>query len=207
MKFVSFIIQVLLISLSGVMAPGPVTAATIGKGYKSPHAGALVSIGHGIIEIPLIILIFFGFANIFKNQYIKPVTALFGGIFLIYLSINIFIETKKISIKSENYKNSSLLAGIVLSATNPYFFIWWITAGAAMVIQSMEFGLAGLFTFILAHLMCDFIWLYFLSAFSYKSGKIFGKKYQKALLFVCALLLFIFSIKFIFDGISSFKFY
>jgi len=31
------------------MAPGPITAMTLSKGAKSPHAGAIIALGHGIV--------------------------------------------------------------------------------------------------------------------------------------------------------------
>jgi len=50
-----FLLEAALISLSGVLAPGPMTAVTVGEGTRSPHAGAWIAVGHGIIEIPLMI--------------------------------------------------------------------------------------------------------------------------------------------------------
>jgi threonine/homoserine/homoserine lactone efflux protein len=44
----AFLLEAVLISLSGVIAPGPVTAVTVSKGTKSPHAGAIIALGHGI---------------------------------------------------------------------------------------------------------------------------------------------------------------
>ena len=52
-----FLIQAVVISLSGVMMPGAVTAATLASGMRNKHAGALVAVGHGIVELPLIIVI------------------------------------------------------------------------------------------------------------------------------------------------------
>ena len=57
MVLLLFLGQVVVISLSGVMAPGPVTAAAIGMGARSRYAGMLLAIGHGIVEFPLMILI------------------------------------------------------------------------------------------------------------------------------------------------------
>ena len=45
---------VILTSLSGVMAPGPMFAVTLAKSLKSPWAGLLVSLGHAVIEVPLL---------------------------------------------------------------------------------------------------------------------------------------------------------
>ena len=85
----AFLVDTVLISLSGVMAPGPVTAVTVGKGSESPHAGALVAIGHGIVEFPLIALIFLGFGRLFNMLYVKTAIALVGGALLIYMGIGI----------------------------------------------------------------------------------------------------------------------
>ena len=64
MPLLTFLLEAVLVSLSGVMAPGPITAVTIGKGSDSPHAGALVAVGHGIVEFPLMIAIFYGFGRV-----------------------------------------------------------------------------------------------------------------------------------------------
>ena len=55
-----FLLTVAVISLSGVMMPGPMFAITVAKSYKSASAGSLVAIGHGIIKISLMILIYIG---------------------------------------------------------------------------------------------------------------------------------------------------
>jgi threonine/homoserine/homoserine lactone efflux protein len=62
-SFGLFLLSVIGISLSGVMAPGPLTAATITKGYNDKYAGVFIALGHGIIELPLMVVIYFGFAS------------------------------------------------------------------------------------------------------------------------------------------------
>ena len=54
-----FFASVALISMSGVLMPGPLFAVTIEKAAKSKTAGALIAVGHGIVEFPLMFLIFF----------------------------------------------------------------------------------------------------------------------------------------------------
>lgn len=69
--FYFFLLSVVFISLSGVMMPGPLFAVTIAKGLKERSAGVLVSFGHGIIEFPLMLLIYFGFAQFFVSSLIQ----------------------------------------------------------------------------------------------------------------------------------------
>jgi threonine/homoserine/homoserine lactone efflux protein len=201
----SFLMEVTIISLSGVMAPGPMTAVTIGKGNKSPHAGVKIAMGHGIIEFPLMLLVFFGFGFLFKINYVKPAIAFIGGLLLLYMGINMIqnIKAEQNSLNNNN-NSSSLKAGIFLSAGNPYFLIWWATVGATIVLRSVEFGILGFVLFAIIHWSCDFIWLYILSSLSYKGSQFFGKNFQKISYIICAVLLIFFSFKFIIDAVLTF---
>ena len=76
-----FLFQAMIISLSGVMAPGPITAATIAAGTKSRHSGALIAVGHGIVEFPLMFLILAGIGIIFESPLQKPLSALSADYF------------------------------------------------------------------------------------------------------------------------------
>ena len=60
MELVLFLGKVIMISLSGVMAPGPVTAVVIASGARNRYAGILMALGHGIVEFPLMIVIVLG---------------------------------------------------------------------------------------------------------------------------------------------------
>jgi len=67
-----FLLSAAAISLSGVMLPGPLTAVTIAKGYRNQNAGSLIALGHAIIEIPLMALVYFGFAQLLTGDADRP---------------------------------------------------------------------------------------------------------------------------------------
>ena len=79
-----FLIQTVIISLTGVMAPGPMTAAAVGTGTRSPHAGILIAVGHGIVEFPLMIFVYYGLGHVLSIAYVKAAIFTFGGIFLLF---------------------------------------------------------------------------------------------------------------------------
>ena len=200
----AFLIEAVLISLSGVMAPGPITAVTVSKGTKSPHAGAIIALGHGIVEIPLMILILYGFGEILKIAYIKAIIGLLGGLFLLKMGLNLLQGIKQAKINSSNNPHSPLMAGIILSLANPYFLIWWATIGSILIFRSITFGLFGFVIFMILHWSCDFFWCYFLSALSFKGGQFFGKRLQQVLFAICGVFLLFFSAKFIYDAMKIF---
>ncbi|MBA7569339.1 hypothetical protein ES708_11078 [subsurface metagenome] len=196
----TFLLEAVLISLSGVMAPGPITAVTVSKGTKSPHAGAIIALGHGIVEIPLMILILYGFDEILKILYIKAIIGLLGGLFLLKMGLGLLKGIKLAKIDSSNDSHSPLMAGIILSLANPYFLIWWATIGSILIFRSITFGLLGFAIFMVLHWSCDFFWCYFLSALSFKGGQFFGKRLQQVLFLICGVFLLFFSSKFIYDA-------
>ena len=196
----AFLLEAILISLSGVIAPGPVTAVTVSKGTKSPHAGAIVALGHGMVEIPLMILILYGFGDILKITYVKAIIGSLGGLFLLKMGLDLLKGIKQAKIDSANGPNSPLRAGIILTLANPYFLIWMATIGSILIFRSYAFGLLGFTMFMIGHWLCDFLWLYFLSALSFKGGQFFGKKLQQVLFAICGVFLLFFSAKFIYDA-------
>ncbi len=200
----AFLIEAVLISLSGVMAPGPITAVTVSKGTKSPHAGAIIALGHGIVEFPLMILILYGFGEILRITYIKAIIGLLGGLFLLKMGLDLLQGVKQAKINSSDNPRSPLMAGIILSLANPYFLIWWATIGSILIFRSITFGLLGFAIFMILHWLCDFFWCYFLSALSFKGGQFFGRRLQQILFVVCGVFLLFFSAKFIFDAAKTF---
>ncbi|MCD6446669.1 MAG: lysine transporter LysE, partial [Candidatus Marinimicrobia bacterium] len=63
-----FLISVFLISFTGAMMPGPVTAVVIANAKRTPWAGFIVAAGHAVVEIPLVIFLAFYAANFMENS-------------------------------------------------------------------------------------------------------------------------------------------
>lgn len=198
-----FLAQAVLISLSGALSPGPMTAVAIGKGNESPHAGALIAIGHGIVEFPFMIGIFFGIASFLTGAMMKTGIALLGGIMLIFMGVTLLRSMKSGEMKGGAHTASPVVAGIILAAGNPYFLIWWATVGAALIVSATEYGLAVFIAFMFSHWMCDLVWYYLLSILSFRGGRSFGIRFQQVTSSICGIFLIIFGAKFIYDGIMA----
>jgi len=203
MAFMAFLFEAVLISLSGVMAPGPVTTVVVGKGSESPHAGALVAVGHGIVEIPLMIAVFYGIGYLLDLPYVKAVIALVGGAFLLMMGIGMFRSIKQGVVGGSGNGRSPVIAGVMLSIGNPYFLVWWGTVGAVLIMRSAQYGVMGFLVFAVAHWLCDFLWDYFLSALSFKGGQFFGRRFQQVVFAVCGVFLLFFSGKLVIDVVRG----
>jgi threonine/homoserine/homoserine lactone efflux protein len=202
--YVRFLFEAVLISLSGIMAPGPITALTLGEGSESPKAGSFIAVGHGIFEFPLMALLFLGFGFIFNLTLVKTTIGILGGCLLFFMGIGLLKGIHKTEIHSVRNPHHPIVAGILLTAGNPYFLIWWATIGVSLILRSAKYGLIGFLIFAVIHWLCDLIWYTFLSNLSFKGGRFFGAKFQKIVFAVCGTSLIFFSAKFIYDAIKNY---
>jgi threonine/homoserine/homoserine lactone efflux protein len=205
MQLLAFFLTAILISLTGVMAPGSITAATIAQGTRSRYAGPLISIGHGIVEIPLIFLIIFGLGTILKTDSAKIAIGLIGGAFLIWMGAQMLREIRKPDFTPDKtYTTGPILTGIILSATNPYFLFWWATVGLNLAIRARDFGLIAFAAFAIIHWLCDLIWLSILSFAASAGTTILSPRNQKIILALCAAALIFFGVLFIIDAAKTY---
>jgi threonine/homoserine/homoserine lactone efflux protein len=203
MAFFFFLSEAVLISLSGVLAPGPISAIVVGKGSESPHAGAWVAIGHGIVEIPLMVAVFFGVGSLMDSLLIRMIVAILGGGFIIWMGISMLRSFRQPDLEGQAETRSPIMAGILFSLGNPYFLIWWVTVGAALILRSVEFGILGFVAFAMGHWLCDLLWDWILSAVSFKGGQFFGNRFQQAIFLFSGVLLLFFGGRLIVDGLME----
>jgi threonine/homoserine/homoserine lactone efflux protein len=195
-----FLSEAVLISLSGVMAPGPITAVVVAKGNKSPRAGALVAIGHGLVEVPLMAAVLVGVSRVLDLPYVRSGIGIVGGVFLLTMAAGMLRSLRQDQPGAARFTGSPVAAGVLLSLANPYFFVWWATVGAALIMRSIAFGVWGFVALALSHWLCDFGWCYFLSALSFKGGQFFGRKWQKPVFAVCGILLAVFGARLLLEA-------
>ena len=199
MPFLAFLSEAVLISLSGVMAPGPITTVTVARGSKSPHAGSLVAVGHGLVEFPVMVAVFYGVGRLLDQVLVKSVIGILGAAVLVWMGVGMFRTASAAAETAEIQARSPVMAGVLLSLGNPYFLIWWATVGAALVLRSMSFGVAGFLAFGLGHWLCDFAWCNFLSRLSHRGGQFFGGKFQRVVFYACGAALLFFGGKLLVD--------
>ena len=194
--------SVIVISFSGVMMPGPMTAVTLAKSYKSPWAGVWISLGHAVIEVPLILLIYFGFAQFFQNSIVRLVLSVAGSGMIIWLGVSMFRARTGVVRKGKDLPYNAFLAGIFASGFNPFFLLWWATIGSMLIMRILEFGTAGLIVFTIVHWLCDLVWLSLLSNVIYRTHTFWGQRLQEWLFIACSLLLISFGLWFLISGIQ-----
>jgi threonine/homoserine/homoserine lactone efflux protein len=194
---------VLVVSVSGAISPGPMFAVTLTKSYKSPLAGFWISLGHAVVEVPVILLIYFGFARFFENPIVQIVLSLAGGAMIIFMAAGMFRSRREVVIERRDVPYNAFAAGILMSIMNPFFLLWWATVGSMLIMRVMPFGAIALAGFIIAHWMCDLLWLSAVSGLVYKTRSWLGEKIQLRVFVLNSLFLAGFGCWFIYSGIVA----
>jgi threonine/homoserine/homoserine lactone efflux protein len=187
--FYLFLASVVLISLSGVMMPGPLFAVTIEKAAKRKNAGLLISAGHGIVEFPLMFLIYYGLTQFVIPAIVQITVGLIGGLLMMYMGVQTFRNRKKTSEKHESPKQDSLIAGIWTTAANAGFILWWLTIGTTLIMNAKIFGLLGFSVFAVTHWLCDFLWYTVVAVVIFKSRRFWTEKVHQAIFIFCFAVL------------------
>ena len=214
MDLLGFGAQVVFTSASGVISPGPLFFANLVYGSKQGiYSGIKMAHGHTIVELPLIIILASGlitFSSITTTNLVSKLISLSGGIVILVFSA-VQIEAllkkkkgeKKIYFNTHN-KKDPLIIGSILSALNPFFILWWLTAGLKLISDSLELygfamGIVVVFSF---HIWMDYGWLAVTAHLISRGTLIFGSKYYPILLLALNAALIYYGISFIVTGLN-----
>ena len=196
-----------LIAISGDVMPGPVLTVTISESAKRGFmAGPMIVLGHGILELSLMILIIFGFANIVNRPGVIGVVGLAGGVVLIGLSYGMLKNLKNLRLDltpDQNISGNPVIAGILTSLANPYWTIWWATIGVGYVVIAMKFGMMGILFFFIGHIAADLAWYSGISFLVTRGRKHISDRIYRGIILVCALVLIFFAVTFGIMGLNQ----
>lgn len=198
----------ILISLSGVMMPGPVFAAAVAKGYEDKNAGVKIALGHGLVEFPLMALIILSLGYVFKDDMVKIGIGLVGGALLIFLGSSMLRAVRKARAErldqtGRMFPYGPFAAGAITTSANPYFFLWWATAGALLIITAQEFGAIVVVVFAAVHWSCDLGWYYLTTYTVFRTKHLWTPAVHDIVFGVCGALMVAFGVYFLIGPASE----
>ena len=182
-----------IIGLSGALAPGPTLVATINSSLAGNWtAGLKISLGHMIAETAVFLVIVMGFAAI-ALPYTNAIAGI-GGAALIAFGILTITGSRSATMSSlpEGAVANPYMAGLVTSVANPYFWIWWLSIGSAMVIAGLQGGLLLAGVFMIGHWGADVGWFTLVSTGVSRGRTILDDRTYRIVMACCGLFLVLF---------------
>jgi threonine/homoserine/homoserine lactone efflux protein len=162
-------------------------------------------LGHGLLELALVLLLLLGLAPVLNNDHIIGSVAVLGAVILIWMAVGMMrsLPSLSLQIAAEREEGTNpVVAGILMSLANPYWTIWWATIGLGYILYSWNLGLSGVMAFFLGHILADLAW-YATVSFTVAHGRRFmSDRIYRGIIGCCAVALFGFGIYFGFSGVQ-----
>lgn len=208
MNVLDFGTEVIALSASGVLAPGPLFFANLAYGIRlDGWSGVKVAYGHTVVELPLIILLAAGLFTFDVAKKYADIIGFVGGIaILAFASLQIASivkgkETRNVPHITDN--KGPFVVGVALTALNPFFLLWWFTAGLKLIADSGAFGIGtGVVVLFALHIWMDYVWLASTAYFASRVDFLLKSKYYPILGLVLAAVLVYYGISFLLQAAS-----
>ncbi len=193
-----FLGTAIVISLTGVMTPGPLFAASIAKGYTDRAAGFKIALGHGLVEFPLMAIIALSLGYVFESTAVRLAIGLVGGALMIFLGLMMLRKYKDtVQDGSEYIPYDSITAGALTTSLNPYFLLWWATIGAWLIMNANWFGPIVVVVFAVVHWSCDLGWYMLTSYTVFRTKHLWTPRVHQLVFAACGVIMVAFGIYFV----------
>jgi len=157
----------LVAGLSGALIPGPLLVYTLSESLRKGFIGPIIMLGHVAVEIGIIALLLAGLNIAISSTLAQRLVGVVGGIAFLAAGIYlIYLAKKGVTAPSTKpaIRYGPFIGGIIFTAFNPSFPIWWGTIGCATVFEALNVaGVVGVVFLILGHWVSDVSWYSFVS--------------------------------------------
>ena len=158
-------------ALSGAMMPGPLLTVTIAQTAKRGFlASVLLILGHALLEFLLVLGLVLGLGRFLKIPPVIGSVTVLGGAMLLWMGWGMIRDARQgvLDINTESSGNEAagkrsilhnpIIAGAVVSLSNPYWIIWWATIGLTFFAALSQNALVIVGAFYLGHIAGDMAW-------------------------------------------------
>jgi threonine/homoserine/homoserine lactone efflux protein len=209
MDVLKFGTEVVTLSASGVLAPGPLLFANLACATSHDKwSGIKVACGHAIIELILIIILAAGLFTLGAAREYTNAIGLMGGVAILVfagLQTATMVDKKepRYHIRPIAGRKGPFLIGLSFTALNPFFIVWWFTVGLKLITDSAEFGVTtGLILLFALHIWMDYAWLALTAYLSSKGSSLLNSQVYRVILWALVVLLVYYGISYIVQGVT-----
>lgn len=197
------------IGLSGALMPGPLLTVTVADSARRGFiAGPLLVAGHSILELALVVAVILGVGPILKMPLVMGAIALLGGAVLLWMGVSMVrsaaAATLEVEADARGPLSHPLVSGVLASASNPYWILWWSTIGLGYLLAAMKAGTIGAAAFFTGHISADFLWYSLISYGVSRGKKILKEKTYQLAIRACGFLLLLFGAWFLVSSAAYF---
>ena len=176
------------VGLTGAVSPGPMSASILGMSHEKPLLSTLGLVaGHGMLEAFIIVGIIYGL----RSLPFQTGIALIGCAVIVVLGVMQFLaepaeqaardgregsretDLEQPAIRRGANARAPFVTGIILTLSNPYWWIWWLTFGAGFLALQPAYA-----AFFVGHISADLVWFSILAFTASRGAAFLGERYR-----------------------------
>jgi threonine/homoserine/homoserine lactone efflux protein len=204
----------MLVTFSGALSPGPLTAVSLSEGVRAGRwAGTKLALGHGAIELPLVLAIAYGLGQFLQRPLVNGLVALFGAAVLLWMGYGLVtgVLRRQLSLDAATTAPAPAMlryghvpGGAALTVSNPYWSLWWASLGATYVARTagLTEGLLPVTGLWFTHWLIDLGWLGGLSLLVASGRGLINDRVYRGVLLACGVFLIGFAFFFLWSGVQ-----
>ena len=197
-----------LVGFSGAASPGPLLALDIRESSRRGFwAGPYVATGHALVELLIVVLLLVGLGPLLSIPAVASAIGILGGAFLLWMAWSIARHPQQGApstvvplTHAHGTPYQPVVGGALVTLSNPFWFLWWMTVGAALMSRSYGLGLVGVSAFYLGHILSDYSWYSLVSLAVATGRRLMTPRVYAGIMLACAAFLAGMGGYFIFTG-------
>ena len=201
---ITFTITGMVFGLTAGLSPGPLLTLVITETLIHGRTeGIKVAISPLLTDVPIILVTVFILSKLAGFESILGIISLLGGLFIIYLGV-ISFKAKDIETDTNIIKPKSIRKGVIANTLNPHPYLFWITVGAPLLFKSFNISLGAALSFIISFYFFLVGSKVLIALIVDKSRNYLKNSMYKWIMRILGLILLIFAVIFIRDGLKLF---
>jgi len=201
-QVIELLVYGILLGLAQGLTPGPLITLIFSETLKyGKKEGVKIALSPLITDSVIVSLSLLVLSNLSSYNIAIGIISLFGAFYLIYLGIeNLRIKIDKFTVEPSN--KGALKRGIIANFLSPHPYLFWLSIGGPTILESARTSItapalfvAGIYTTLIGSKLA-------VTLIVDKSKTVLKSKYYVYAIKALGIILFIFAIFFIKDGLD-----
>lgn len=138
-----------LISFATVVVPGPITVVASRLALRQLPAAVWFLVGVTVLDVTLFLALAAGAAPLVRGLGGLPLIEIVGGLILLWAGVASLRHAPRqrepgAPAREPKRPEAYFFLGMAVAAGNPHYWIWWLSAGLALIQAASGYGVSGL---------------------------------------------------------------
>lgn len=192
----------IIFGLVAGLSPGPILTLLVAETLKfGKEEGFKVAFSPLITDSTIILLTLLILSTFAENDILIGLISIFGACYLAYIGLeNLRTKTDKFEVVIT--RKGAFKRAVITNLLNPHTYLFWISVGSPIILENLKTNASGTVPFLLGFYTCLIGSMVFVALIMDKSKSLIKSKYYSYALRILGIVLILFAIVFLTEGLK-----